>query len=326
MANKEVLDRKTLDKYRKQIEKDFRDNYEDELVQKLSEKVSNEVMEKFDDTYKKDIVDSVASDVKSGVKELVIDEEKRLVRGKSFKIFRLSVYLFVLIAIVIYVVFRLYITDNIDVIRYDYETPSIEEKARQILDRNQSTTTQQVKDFNYYKGIYGNILDNIKIIDVNLYKGSNNINTFTTEQKLQIAYSTLTPSDITNEGSIHSIKSSVLRNAYAKMFDINTYEDKTFDVFDVKFVYSQLKDEYIAIYDTLGTENILYEIYDITEDDNNIIVKAYVGKVLDNKLFNIQTNKEVANYTGTLADHKAKLSSSTFRFTKDRKFFSISNE
>ena len=92
---KEVLDRKTLDKYRKQIEDDFRNNYQEELVKELSTKVQKDVTSKFNKEYKDEIINDVTTEVKEEVKNQIIKEEKKLGRAKSFKIFRLSVYLLV---------------------------------------------------------------------------------------------------------------------------------------------------------------------------------------------------------------------------------------
>jgi ribosomal protein S17E len=168
MANKkdsEVLDKKTLEKFRKEIKDDFERNYKDEIVKELSDKVSEEVTNRFNAEYKNQLIDEVTVDVKDEVKFRIEREEKKIYRHKSFKIFRLSVYLLVLLGIIGYVAYRLYITNNMDLVRYDYEPPKTTQAVRP-QEENKKQEEPQID----YKALYGGLLDDFKIYDYTLYR------------------------------------------------------------------------------------------------------------------------------------------------------------
>ena len=185
MAKKDdVLDRRTLDRYRKQISDDFDKEYREKMVKDLSEEVYNDVQKNFDVEYKNQLVENVTNDIYAEVKEKVNKEERKVSAHKSFKIFRLSVYILVLLACVAYVVFRLYKTDNFDIMKYDYTKPSTSQAGIP------ETTTEEKKEEIDYKALYGYLIDNIKVYDLNLYKGNHKDTDMSLENRLQIAYST----------------------------------------------------------------------------------------------------------------------------------------
>ena len=318
MANKEVLDKKTLEKYRKQIHEDFENNYKDELVKELSNKVSSEVKSKFNKEYKQEIIDEVTVEVKDTVKNEIIREEKQIGRWKNFKIFRLSVYILALIAIIVYVTYRLYQTDNLDLIQYDYEP-----KKKEVVPTTEPIKEEPKVD---YLAMYGSLINTFKVYDYTLYKGSIKAINMNMASKLQMAYSTLKEEDMEIEGTIITISSDKLRDAYIKLFGTDDYTPESFDIYNIKFVYSPNKNEYIAILSLSNTEDVKYEAYEANEDSEYITVKAYVAKVIDGKVYNVVTNKLLGDYTHGLNDYKTKLSVVTFKFTKDKHFYSIASE
>jgi hypothetical protein len=315
---KEVLDRKTLDKYRKQIEDDFRNNYQDELVKELSTKVSKDVTSKFNKEYKDEIINSVTVEVKDEVKNQIIKEEKKLGRAKSFKIFRLSIYLLVLVAIIVYVAYRLYLTDNLEVIQYDYVKP---ETTKEVVKGDVTKEEEKVD----YKKIYGYLLDDLKVYDLSLYKGTVKASDMKMINKIQMAYSMLKEDDVEQDGTIYTISDSKIKNAYNELFGTNDYESISFNIYNLSFVYSPNKNEYLAIMAVPNTEDIYNSVFDVTVDDNYINVKAYTGYVNNGKVRNITNNKELGNYDN-VESFKDKLSVVTYKFTKDKNFYSLTVE
>ena len=315
---KEVLDRKTLDKYRKQIEDDFRNNYQDELVKELSTKVSKDVTSKFNKEYKDDIINSVTVEVKDEVKNQIIKEEKKLGRAKSFKIFRLSIYLLVLVATIVYVAYRLYLTDNLEVIQYDYVKP---ETTKEVVKGDVIKEEEKVD----YKKIYGYLLDDLKVYDLSLYKGTVKASDMKMINKIQMAYSMLKEDDVEQDGTIYTISDSKIKNAYNELFGTNDYESTSFNIYNLSFVYSPNKNEYLAIMAVPNTEDIYNSVFDVTVDDNYINIKAYTGYVNNGKVRNITNNKELGNYDN-VESFKDKLSVVTYKFTKDKNFYSLTVE
>lgn len=315
---KEVLDRKTLDKYRKQIEDDFRNNYQEELVKELSTKVQKDVTSKFNKEYKDEIINDVTTEVKEEVKNQIIKEEKKLGRAKSFKIFRLSVYLLVLVAIIVYVAYRLYLTDNLEVIQYDYVKPT---ESKETIKKDDSKKEEVVD----YKAMYGYLLDDLKVYDLSLYKGSTKASDMKMINKIQMAYSMLKEEDIEQEGPIFTIQDSKLKKAYNELFGTDDYQSTSFNIYNLSFVYSPNKNEYIAILAVPNTEDIYNSVFDVTVDDNYINVKTYTGYINNGKVHNIINNKDLGSYDN-IETIKEKLPVVTYKFTKDKNFYSLTVE
>jgi hypothetical protein len=320
MADKRnILDRKTLDRYRKQITDDFENNYKDQLVKEFSNKVTAEVRTKFNKEFKDQIIDEVTTDVKEEVKNQIVKEEKKISRGKSFKIFRLSVYIIVLLSIIIYVAYRLYKTDNLDIINYTYTKP---EETKEVT----TTAPKKEEEKVDYLALYGNLVNTFKVYDYNLYKNNPKVDDLSMITKLQMAYSKLKESDIETDGSILTIKSSTLRSAYIELFGKDDYEPTSFNIYNINFIYSPNKNEYIAIVSVPNTEDVAYHAFDASEDDNYIIVKAYVAKIDNNKVFNIINNRQIGEYNNDIVKYANRLTVVTFRFTKDKNFYSMTVE
>ena len=319
--NTEVLDKKTLEKYRKEIKEDFEKNYKDEIVKELSDKVSEEVTNRFNAEYRNQLIDEVSTDVKEEVKYRIEREEKKIYRHKSFKIFRLSVYILVLLGIIGYVAYRLYITDNVDLVRYDYEPPKTTQVAKPSDEENKKEEPQID-----YKALYGGLLDDFKIYDYSLYKDFHKASDLTMVQKLQIAYSKLSDADIVVDGSIISIKSSVLRDNYIRLFGTDDYEPTSFNIYNLNFAYSATKNEYIGIVYTDNVEDVAYEVFDAGVEQDIIYVKAYAARLNNGKVYNLKNGRMVGNATDKLSDYGNKLSTITIRFNKDKNFVSITNE
>lgn len=319
MAKKEdILDRRTLDRYRKQISDDFDKSYREKMVKDLSEEVYKDVQKNFDVEYKNQLVENVTNVIYDEVKEKVNKEERKVSAHKSFKIFRLSVYILVLLGAVLYIMYRLYITNNLAIVKYNYKPTTTEPAVTEPV-------TEPKKEEVDYKAIYGDLIDNIKIYDLNLYKGSYKIADLEMSKRLTIAYSTLSKDDIEVDGAINTLRASLLKNAYTKLFGLDDYENVSFTADNLNYIYSTNKNEYIAIVSDDNKQDIKYELSDVWVDDNNIYVKAYAALVNDKKIYNVITNKEVGGIDDKLSDHSAKLSTLVFTFNKDKKLIEIGN-
>lgn len=322
-----VLDKKTIEKYRKEIIEDFEVNYKDNLVKGLAD----DVRDSFDSKYKEDIKNDLTEEVKDEVKERIVREEQKLSTQKSLKIFRLSIYIIVLIAIIGYVFYRLYITNNLGVIKCN-NSGSNEQVTTEVINNDEEVTTKLVKDLNYYKKLYGNLLDNIHITNYELLKSNIKVSDISNADKLAMAYENIGDDNISIEGSLYSFDSSKLKIQYEDLFGIDDYKAENFSVDGLNYIYSSKGDNYIAISDNKLSDELVNEIIDIKEDGENIKIKTIVAVIKDGKVFNINDlNKSVSNYSEDikLSSIGDKLSKVTYTFVKsDSKYFldSISNE
>ena len=326
--SEEVLDKKTVEKIRKDVLEEFDDKYKEELVKKIADEVSEEVNKKLDREYRLKIIDDVTTDVKDEIKNQIYREEKKIGFSKSFKIFRLSLYILILLAACGYTAYRLYKTDNFELLKFNYEP---KEKVDNPVKGEDNKEKEAAKDPEPevkpdYKELYGGLLNEFKIYDYSLYKKSTKASDMTKVQRLQMAYSTLTDDDMTIDGTIISIKSSTMREAYVKLFGKDDYEAESFNIYNLNFVYSLAKNEYIGIMYENNTEDVVYELIDANVDDDYIMLKAYVAKVSDGRIYNIKTNREIGNTSHKISEYANKVNVVTFRFTKDKAFYSVTGE
>lgn len=273
----EVFDKKTKEQYRDEILKEINEKYRPQIVQDIV----SDVKKSFDTEYKDQIKNEIKEDIKEDIKKDIQKEQKRLSRSKSFKIFRLYIYLFAVIACAIFLIYRLYETDNLDVINDRYTTTTSGEEVTTIVETT-TTTTELVKDLAYYENEYGYLLNKVNITNYELLKGTYEVASISLSDRLAMAYLNLNEEDIIVEDTIYTVASETLSNAYTDLFGINVeYQTSSFTVNGLNYVYQASRNAYMAI----GTENqdtpaASNYIVNINEGENTIVfeTKAYVEK------------------------------------------------
>lgn len=318
----QVYDKKTLDKYRKDFIDDFNKNYRDDLVKDLA----NDVKDSFTEDYKDNLKNELTEEVKDDVKSRIAQEEKKLGRAKSFKIFRFSIYIILLLVVIGYVFYRLYKTDNIDIINYNYKVSTTTQVIPIIT--SETTTTTQVKDLNYYISTYGYLLNNLHVTDYELLKGNTNISDVSMSDKLAMAYKSLNQSDIVRDGEIITVYESSLRNAYIALFGTNDYSATSFTVDNNNFVYSARNGYYMAISNNESNEYVVNQITNVSEDNNNIIIEALTGVVINNNLYSVNDlNNILGTYTSdiNLSNYANSLTKVKYTFTNNNGNYYITN-
>lgn len=312
--NKAFLTKKEKENIRKNVLEEINDEVKTNLCNKVIEDVNERLNDEYKDTLKKTITDELIVDIKENIKE----EEKKLSRRKTFKIIRLYIYILLLIACSVFLIYRLYITGNLDVIK-DIKTP----------EKITTTTTSIIKDLKWYMNKYGNILDNIKFDNIELLKGNYDISKVDISDKLSIAYNNLSNDSIIKDGSIYKIKEEDLKNEYKNIFGSDdTYTSSSFIIGDVSFFYSSQDTSYIAISNKdIISNNIKIEIIDIKEENDTLIVTALTAIIKDNKIYNIYNlDNELKNYNQgeSLSDLESSLSKVNISFKKINNNYYIS--
>lgn len=267
-----TIDKKTKEELQKQIIDEINTTIKDDIVNEVVLDIKKSIDTDYKTEIKKEIQEELTEDIKKSLKR----EEKKLSRRKTFKIVRLYIYLILVIACAGYLIYRLYATDNLSIINERLTKPVVNTTTTQV----EQTTTEVVKDFDYYMERYADLLDNIKISNTDLIKGSN-VADMLTSDKLALSYAILND-EIMVDGSIITINEEDMKNAYRNVFgSLDGYETSTFNVNGLNFAYSSSTSTYIAV----GTLNdnpsyINNKIINIYEEDDNIVfeAKAYVIK------------------------------------------------
>lgn len=296
-------------KEKENIRKGVIEEINDDLRKELCDSIMSDINDRINDDYKDNLKETISNELIVDIKESIKADEKRLSRSKSFKIARLYIYILLLIACSLFLVYRLYVTGNLDVIK-EIKT-----------DITTTTTTQEVKDLKWYMNKYGNILNNIKIDNVELLKGNYDFNKVDIKDKLAMAYKNLSDEQIVKDGMIYTVKDEDLKTSYKNIFGTeNGYVSTSFKVDNVNFAYSSTNASYISIVnENISGNDIKMEITDIKGSDEVLEVTAIIALVKDNKIYNINDlNTEIKAYNSgeSLKTIENSLSKLTFTFKK----------
>ena len=306
---------KVTDADKKKIKEDVIREVEDDIRKDLVKKVSEDVFSLFTISEKDRIKNELTDEIKEDVKKRVIKDEAILSRKKSLKIFRLSVYIIVLLVAIGYGVYRLYKTDNLMLLNKDYEPTT----TTNYVTPNE-LTTKKIKSLDELKNEYGYLMDKIYISDINILLGEKVIADLSTSDRLVIAYNALNASDITRDGKVFTISNAALQSAFENIFGTNaTYATADFTVDGLSFTFVSSQDKYFAISDIVdNTRTIQSEIVDVVDETEYVVIKEVVGYVKDNKLYalNDLNNPIVTGYASSVLDYKDSLTTVEYTFNK----------
>lgn len=300
--NDEVLDKKVRARLREDILSEINSTVKDDIV----ETVANDVRATFNNTYKNEIKEEIKKDIVDDIKESVRKDQLKLSRRKSWKIFRLDIYIILLIACSLVLVYRLYDSGNL----------TLPVKERTTSTTTTTTTSTIVHDLAWLKGKYGYLLNNVHILNLDLLKGEFSTEKISNADKLAMVYKTLSSKDIVREGIISTIKAEILENKYNELFNDNLFKNDNFVVDGLNYAYSDSTSTYIAIGEaSVNKDELIYDIVDIKEDGNKVIISSYVGLNRENKIYNINNLEEsVKDNSRDISDVLEKLTKVDYTF------------
>ncbi len=281
MAKKEDI-KTTTKKENQEIKKD--------VVKEIKEKVLQEVYKEIqttikDDTlkYKEDLKEEISIEIQNEVAEMVKQEEKRILRGKGFSIFKRDVVIFALFAIVLYFGYCLYDVKYFDFMKSECEKNGTCATSGEYVDGNGENKPQEiVKDKEWYIDNYGYLLDEVKL-SLNadhvsayyLYSNDYKLSEIKSSYLLNMAYSQLETKQIKTNSQQIVVEGSDLKNAFEKLFgSTNYYKEGAFTYNCLNFTYNKDKDRYTAENNkcTKGKNEILEEIDNMYEDGDVLYI------------------------------------------------------
>lgn len=300
--NDEVIDKKVRARLREDILSEINTTVKDDIV----ETIVNDVRTSFNSTYKNEIKEEIKKDIVEDVKDSIRKEQLKLSRRKSWKIFRLNIYIILLIACSLVLIYRLYDTGNLN----------LPIKGNTTSTSSTTTTTSVVHDLTWLKGKYGSLLNNVHILNYDLLKGEYSTENISNEDKLAMAYKNVSNKDIVKEGIISTVKADVLENKYNELFNDKLFKNGNFFVDGLNYAYSESTSSYIAIGEAVvNSDELIYSIYDIKEDKNKVVISSHVALNRDNKIYNINNLEEsVKDSSRDLSDVLDKLSKVDYTF------------
>lgn len=237
------------------------------------------------------------------VNKVFIDEldkaNRKLLREKSKKIFVKNIVIIILLLIIDFLIYLLYSNNYFDKF-FNKNSSEITENTSKTKEEEKEEETSEPKKqevtLDDLKKEYASLLDNYIIHEKasylnDFYEGdlSNNLKNYLTLNSLDFT-------SLTKEDDYNIISDDAFKLAYEKLFNSN-YASLSFDYNGNTVRYVNPMTAYITT-KLLNKENssISREIKDIKVDSNKITITTIEGKILDDKLYNILTDKEITDY------------------------------
>jgi len=293
------------------IIKDVQNDIESDIRTNLTKKIGEDLFSTYTISEKDRIKQELTEEIKEDVKKRIIKEEALLSRKKSLKIFRLSIYIIVLLAAIAYGVYRLYKTDSLVLLNKDYvqTTTASGETVTTV------TTTKTVDEL---KDKYSYLVNKLYIDDINVLLGNKTVAELNPGERLAIAYYSLTNTDVTRDGRITTVSAEKLEENYKNIFGNNAlYTNTDFTANGINFAYLTSQNSFFGISDNAEYErNIESEILDIVEENGNVKITLVVGLKKDNNLYSLNNlnNPIVTNYASSVMDYKDSLTKVEYTF------------
>lgn len=265
-------------KVKEKLKKEIYSEINEDVKKDVAEKAMSDVELMMDLDYKNDLKERITNELIEDIKNDVKVEQKRIYRSKNYKIVRLYIYLLLLIAAAVFLIYKLYVNGDLDILDKITTKPA---------DTTKVVTTQQVKDLAYYMNKYSNILDNIVINDSTLLTGTYKIKDVNISIKLGMAYNALNNNDIVTDGIISKFSGEALENAYESVFGSKEgLTHQNFVLNGINYAYSLGDNQYISINTNKNEVKVINSIINIYEENSKLIVETVSGVVSNNQLFN----------------------------------------
>ena len=307
----QILDKKTKEEIKTELLEVINTKVKDEIVTS----VVNDVKEAFDEEYKKEIREDISRDLIIEIKDDIRKEQNKLTRKKSFKIFRLHIYILALLALVGYLVYLLYNNGGLDILN-KYKIVKNDETTV-------TTTTAPVKDSAYYISNYGYLVDSFYISNLELLKGSYTIDNIDIADKIAMIYPKIAEEDIKKEGIIYSLEEEIIKKNYINVFGENAgYRSANFNWNGLNYAYQESTKTYIAIDNYKNVDSFVNNSIISASYENGLLkFTCYVGFVKNNQLYNVfNVNEALGNYESesSINNYKDSLSIVEYSFKEDK--------
>lgn len=317
----QVLDRKTKEKLKKELLETVNTEMKDEIIANIA----SEVRTSFDKEYKNSIKEDIRDELVNEVKEEVRKEYAKISRRKSFKIFRLYIYLLVLLMIIGYLLYLLYNNGGIDILdKYQIV------KKEEVKNTTTLTTTKAGKDAAYYYDNYSYLVDRIKINNYELFNGNYDVMNISSNDRLIMAYNNLSRDKVKVEGMIYTVLDKDIYESYQELFGTTEgYQVNNFKVNNISYAYQESTHSYIAVLmEEESSEKVINDITLIEEDGGNLVFTCLVAVLKDDNIYKVDDiNESIGTYDENkgLSLYKDKLSSVKYIFKQVDGEYYLSN-
>jgi len=285
MAKKEEVKKTTTTKKENQeIKKDVVKEIKEKVLQDLNKEIQSTIKESTL-KFKEDVKEEIGIDIQNEVTNMMKQEEKRLLRGKGFSIFKRDVVILVLFGLLCYFGYCLYDVKYFDFMKSECERNGTCYVENGSGDGNGENKPQEiVKDKDWYIENYGYLLEEVQlhlpadqVSAYYLYSNDYKLSEIKSSYLLNMAYKELDAKQIKTNSQTITIEGSDLKNAFERLFGSTTYyKTGAFTYNCLNFTYNQEKDRYTAenIKCIKNKNTILEEIDNMYEEGDVLYIQT----------------------------------------------------
>lgn len=254
MAKKEEIKNTITKKENQEIKKDIVKEIKEKVLQDLNKDIQATIKESTV-KFKEDVKEEIGIEIQNEVTNIMKQEEKRLIRGKGFSIFKRDVVILVLFGFLCYFGYCLYDVKYFNFMKSECERNGTCITSNENGEYNGENKPQEVvKDKDWYIENYGYLLDEVsvhlpadQVSAYYLYSNDYKLNEIKTSYLLNMAYSHLDTKQIKTNSQTVTVEGSELKKAFESLFGTLTYyKEVSFTYNCLNFTYNSEKDRYTA--------------------------------------------------------------------------------
>lgn len=265
---------------------------------------------------KEELTDYINIQIKKNFNEELERANKALIKEKNKKIFIKNIEIIILICIIIFLSYLLY--DN-----HYYDKYLNQFNQNNQLNQNNDNSNEENTVLQELISNYSYLVENLTISENSSYINDYYKGNLTKELKNYLTMNTMNFEELTIEDETNLIENNLFQDHYNQLFK-EDYESSSFDYNGIKVRYLKKLETYIT--DSIikqNKSNIKKEIINIDVLENEVIITTLEGILIDNKLYNILSSKEITSYKNdSFTNYEKDLNKVVYTFI-DNKLVSI---
>lgn len=282
---------------KKEVTKSEENNIKKDVVKEIKEKVLSDLNKEIKTTivdntkkYKEELREEITEVINNEVLNSIQKEEKRILKGKSFSIFKRDIVIILLFGICLYFGYCLYDAKYFNFMKSECEKNGTCYSAEVPTEEGENKEPEIVKDKDWYINNYGYLLDNTQLNlrgdTINayyLYSNDHQLNEIKPSYLLTMAYKQLSSKSIKKNSVSITVEGEDLRKAFEGLFgNLNNYKESTFTYDCLTFTYNKEKDRYVAENNKCSKSNKqILEVIDNIYEEGDILYIVTIATIFN---------------------------------------------
>ena len=277
------------------------------------------------DDIKDELKNYIDKEIKSEYQDEITKINNKLVREKNKKIIFRNIIILILIIIIGFLLYLLYdnnyfskilVKDND--IKEEVKTNTNNKEKEEIKEEKEKKEEVKEPTLSELKEKYGKLIDNYYISDLSNYKEDYYNGNLTNELKSYMTLNKINFNDLEIDDNSNIINEEEFKEVYESLFN-DQFVGTNFDYNNNKVRYLSKVSSFITEKVLIKDKNkIVREIINIEENGSIIKITCVEGKVIDNILYNINSNEEIGSYNGDITNYKDQLNNVTYIFENSK--------